>query len=67
MGGKTTVIKEGKTYYQFSAVRKMLKLKDEALHKLINEGVLSQTQFRENGPLYIPRSDVISYVQRSKR
>ncbi len=67
MGGKSTIIKEGKTYYQFTVVRRMLDIKTDTLSKLISKGTFTQVQFRENGPLYIPRTEVIAYVQSMKR
>jgi hypothetical protein len=64
MANKLALTVNGKTYFRVSHVGTMLGVHKITVEKLIAQGAFTPVQLKENGPLYIPMSEVSAYLKK---
>jgi len=65
MPNKLVVTQEGKTFIRVSKVTTMLGIRKTTLDGLINQGLLTPIQLKENGPFYIAKAEIAQYLKRT--
>ncbi len=63
MPNNLVVTKDGKTFIRISKVTTMLGIRKNTLDNLVNQGLLTPIQLNENGPLYIAKSEIATYLK----
>ena len=65
MPNKLVVTQEGKTFIRVSKVTTMLGIRKTTLDGLINQGLLTPIQLKENGPFCIAKAEIAQHLKRT--
>jgi hypothetical protein len=61
------VTKDGKTFIRVSKVTTMLGIRKATLDGLVNQGLLTPIQLKENEPFYIAKSEIATYLKQTMK